>query len=501
MSTDRRQLLSGYVIRGSEEMISDDFAQRLGYAFALVMAEKKQTTTDKLTVAVGHDARPSGKRIMRALIDGITAADSDIYDCGLATTPAIQMCIYMPEIAADGSIMVTGGSADEGINGFKFFTADGIFSAEEAAALYELAQHVKVPHRLVEKLDVFEIYKKRLRDHVFEFMGTDVAMPLLGLKVIVDASNGSAGFFADFLSSLGADTTGSINLEPTGKFGFGAPKLEQSESLKALCAKVLESGADLGVIFDGDGDSVAIVDANGKVINRNRLIALVAAIMLEDEKDLTFVTDSVTSSGLSRFITEWGGTHYRYKRGYRNIIDEARKMSEEGCKVPVAMETSGHAAMQENNFIDDGMYLATKVICEAMWRKRDGLTLFSLIDDLQDPCETLEVRLPIVQEDYKTAAGYVIEGLLSKTLSNPEWRLASDNREGVRIMFTLSGKVDCAWFMLRLSAHDPVIVVNAESEVEGGLAYITKQLYEELARDNEELDLSPLRAQIDQLSK
>ena len=194
MSTDRRQLLSGYVIRGSEEMISDDFAQRLGYAFALVMAEKKQTTTDKLTVAVGHDARPSGKRIMRALIDGITAADSDIYDCGLATTPAIQMCIYMPEIAADGSIMVTGGSADEGINGFKFFTADGIFSAEEAAALYELAQHVKVPHRLVEKLDVFEIYKKRLRDHVFEFMGTDVAMPLLGLKVIVDASNGSAGF-------------------------------------------------------------------------------------------------------------------------------------------------------------------------------------------------------------------------------------------------------------------------------------------------------------------
>lgn len=261
----------------------------------------------------------------------------------------------------------------------------------------------------------------------------------------------------------------------------------------------MEEEADLGVMFDADGDRVAIVDQTGRAINRNRLIALIAAILLDDEKDLTFVTDSVTSSGLSRFITEWGGTHYRYRRGYKNVIEEARRLSAEGIHVPVAIETSGHAAMAENYFIDDGMYLATKVICEAMWRKRDGLTLSSLIDELQEPAESVEVRLPIIQEDYRRAAGYVIEAILSNTLTNPEWRLAPDNREGVRILFSLDGGVDNAWFMLRLSVHDPVMPVNAESDVEGGLEYILTQLYAVLEKDNEELDLTPLKDVINQL--
>jgi phosphomannomutase len=263
---------------------------------------------------------------------------------------------------------------------------------------------------------------------------------------------------------------------------------------------VLKNGADIGVMLDVDGDRVAIVDENGRVINRNRLIALIAAILLEDEKGLTIVTDSVTSSGLSRFISEWGGTHYRFRRGHKNVIEEARRLTEEGINVPVAIETSGHAAMAENYFIDDGVYLATKVICEAMWRKRDRLSLSSLIDELQEPVESLEVRLPIIQEDYRKAAGYVIEAVLSQTLTNPEWRLAPDNREGVRILFSLNGGVDNAWFMLRLSVHDPVLAINAESETKGGLMYIIRQLYEVLEKDNEELELSPLREKIEEFN-
>ena len=294
------------------------------------------------------------------------------------------------------------------------------------------------------------------------------------------------------LSALTAAERAALADRLRGRFGLRA-------ALAALSRAVVEEEADLGVMFDADGDRVAIVDQTGRAINRNRLIALIAAILLDDEKDLTFVTDSVTSSGLSRFITEWGGTHYRYRRGYKNVIEEAKRLSAEGIHVPVAIETSGHAAMAENYFIDDGMYLATKVICEAMWRKRDGLTLSSLIDELQEPAESVEVRLPIIQEDYRRAAGYVIEAILSNTLTNPEWRLAPDNREGVRILFSLDGGVDNAWFMLRLSVHDPVMPVNAESDVEGGLEYILTQLYAVLEKDNEELDLTPLKDVINQL--
>ena len=256
---------------------------------------------------------------------------------------------------------------------------------------------------------------------------------------------------------------------------------------------VLDSKADLGVIFDADCDRAAIVDQSGKAINRNRLIALIAAILLEENPGATFVTDSVTSSGLNQFINEWGGTHYRFKRGYRNVIDEAIRLNSEGIDCPLAIETSGHAALRENYFLDDGMYLVTRLICEAMRRKREGQTLSSLIDELQEPVESCEIRLPILEEDFRTAGQEVIEVILSHTLENPEWNLAPDNREGVRISFNLDGGVNNAWFLLRLSVHDPVMPLNAESDVPGGVGRMLRQLYA-LLEDVTTLDLAPLKA-------
>ena len=126
------------------------------------------------------------------------------------------------------------------------------------------------------------------------------------------------------------------------------------------------------------------MDQNGKAINRNRLIALISAILLEESPGATIVTDSVTSSGLTRFITEWGGVHYRYKRGHQQLIEEAVRLNDEGIDCPLAIETSGHAAFRENYFLDDGVYLVTRLLCEAMDRKREGLTLASLIDELAE---------------------------------------------------------------------------------------------------------------------
>lgn len=501
MVTDRTSFLSGSVIRASEERITDEFARKLGYSFALWLSDKLRTTPDALTVAVGHDARPGGLRIHKAFMAGLTAADSDVYDCGLATTPAMQMSIELTDKHICGACMVTASASEKTVNGFKLFTPDGAIHTEDAVKILELAETVTVPHRLVKDLDLIDAYGKRLKALVLEYMNEDVALPLLGLHVIVDASCGSAGFYAGLLESLGADTEGSFNLEPTADISAALSNPEGAKALDALSEAVIKYEADIGVKFDPDGDRVAIVDRNGKALNRNRLIALVAAMLLEDEQNLTFVTDSVTSSGLNRFITEWGGNHYRYRRGYRNVIDEARRLSDEGFNVPVAIETSGHAAMAENYFIDDGVYLATKVICEAMWRKRDGKSLSSLIDELQEPVESMEVRLPIIQEDYKKAAGYVIEAILTTTLTSPEWRLAPDNREGVRILFSLDGGVDNAWFMLRLSVHDPVIAINAESEIPGGLTYILNELYAVLEKDNEELDLTPLKEKIEEINK
>ncbi len=501
MVTDIKKLQSGAMIRAKDELLTDDLAKKLGYSFALWLSERLGIAPDMLAISVGHDSRPSGPRLARAVIHGLTQADADVYDCGMATTPAMQMSIQLDDVHTCGAIMVTASARESGMNGFKFFTPDGALNADDIQMLLEMASRVEVGHRLVEPLDLMSAYKSHLISQIHEFMASDDPEPLKGLHVVVDASNGACGFYAELLSSLGADTTGSLNLSPDGMFTAHAPSPESEEALNILSETVLKEKADLGIIFDADGDRVAIIDKSGKRINKNRLIALIAAILLDDEKNLTFVTDSVTSSGLTRFITEWGGSHYRFRRGYRNVIEEAKRLKNEGFNVPVAIETSGHAAMAENYFIDDGMYLATKVVCECMWRKKQGLSLASLIEELSEPVEHVEVRLPIVQEDYKKAAGYVIEAILSKTLTNPSWRLATDNREGVRIMFSLDGGMDNAWFMLRLSVHDPVMPVNAESDVPGGLYKILSELYLVLEKDNEELDLTPLRAAIDQLEK
>ena len=500
MRTEWMKLKSGSDIRGDAlahdgvaPMLTVETAECVGYAFALWLAKKYDTTADKLTIAVGHDSRLTGPELKKGLIKGLTAADCDVLDCGLCTTPAMFITTVEPETNCDGAVMITASHHPWYKNGFKLITREGGLEGKDITEILNAAINVTLPQRLVKPCDFLSIYTERLAKMVRERLEDDALRPLLGLHVVVDAGNGAGGFYARFLESLGAETEGSQFLEPDGHFPNHIPNPEDKDAMAAISEAVKKSGADLGVIFDADCDRAAIVDENGRAINRNRLIALISAILLNEKSGQTIVTDSVTSSGLAKFIAEWGGTHYRFKRGYRNVIDEAIRLNSEGIDCPLAIETSGHAALRENYFLDDGMYLVTRLICEAMRRKREGQTLSSLIDELQEPVESCEIRLPILEEDFRAAGQEVIETILSHTLENPEWTLAPDNREGVRISFNLDGGVNNAWFLLRLSVHDPVMPLNAESDVPGGIRRMLRQLYALLA-DVTTLDLAPLKA-------
>lgn len=499
MSTDSTKWLklkSGSDIRGPEELLTDEFASRIGYAFACWLAKSIGTTPEHLKIAIGHDSRNSAMRLRKALIRGVTAADSDVLDCGLCAAPALFMTVMHEETRCNGAIMVTASHHASGMNGFKFMTSTGGLKEADVTAIIRMASENVIPDRLVEKKDFMSVYLDSLREMVARRLEDDALKPLLGMNVVVDASNGTGGFYADFLEELGAYVDGSRCLAPDGAFPGHIPNPENPMALEALKQAVLENEADLGVIFDSDCDRAAIVDHTGKVINHNRLIALIAAILLEENPGATFVTDSVTSSGLSAFIQEWGGVHYRFKRGYRNVIDEAIRLNEEGIDCPLAIETSGHAAFRENMFLDDGIYLVTRIICEAFEFKREGKTLSSLIDDLQEPVESVEIRMNILDEEEPAySCQEIVEMILSNTLTNPEWQMAPDSREGVRITFNLEGGVNNAWFQLRMSVHDPVMALNAESDVPGGINNILSQLYE-LIKDSQLLDLEPLRAQI-----
>ena len=273
------------------------------------------------------------------------------------------------DLNCDGAVQITASHHPFNRNGLKFFTRDGGLESEDITALLELAQNGRVPETIadgeIKAVDYMTDYSARLRDIIKkEVNAEDYDQPLKGFKIVVDAGNGAGGFYAEkVLSPLGADTNGSRYLEPDGMFPNHVPNPENAEAMKSICEAVLESKADLGVIFDTDVDRGGAVDSSGNEINRNRLVAVASAIALEGNEGGTIVTDSITSDGLKEFIENTlGGKHHRFKRGYKNVINEAIRLNSEGINCPLAIETSGHAAMRENYFLDDGAYLCTKII-------------------------------------------------------------------------------------------------------------------------------------------
>ena len=245
---------------------------------------------------------------------------------------------------------------------------------------------------------------------------------------------------------------------------------------------MVETKSDLGIIFDTDADRSAVVTSSGKEINRNRLIALISSIILRKHSGAYIVTDSVTSDGLTDFIAAHGGVHVRYKRGYRNVIDYAIKLKSEGKSAPLAIETSGHAAFEENYYLDDGAYLAVKLLIEAVKLKREGKELDFLISDLIEPVEEAEVRIKLSGDDWKQKGEEILKDI--ERLSS---RLVP-SFEGVR------ANTPWGFYMARMSVHDPIIPINIECKVSGGLSKSAKLLVNILSEYD--LDLSGLTALI-----
>ncbi len=305
---------------------------------------------------------------------------------------------------------------------------------------------------------------------------------------MVDAGSGAGGFYASkVLEPLGADTEGSVLLEPDGHFPGHIPNPELPEAMESIQKAVLDSHADFGIIFDTDVDRAGAVLSDGRELNRNSLIAVLSAVLLRDYPGTTIVTDSITSTGLSDFIRQKGGVHHRFKRGYRNVINEMIRLRKEGHNALLAMETSGHGALAENYFLDDGAYLMVRLLIELANARKEGRTLESLIADLKEPKEAKEFRFKILAEDFKTEGQKVLDDLEKAAETKENWFLVPNNYEGVRV------NVGQGWFLLRLSLHDPILPLNVESDEEGGLRPIVEELYDFL-KEYEALDLAPVKA-------
>nr|CAB3456466.1 unnamed protein product [Digitaria exilis] len=444
-------------VEGEPVNLTEPVTEAIAAAFAAWLLNKKKADgLRRLRISVGHDSRISAHKLQNAVTHGITAAGHDVLQFGLASTPAMFNSTLTEDernhLPVDGAIMITASHLPYNRNGLKFFTNDGGLNKanikdilERASKIHEESANGNQKEQegafrgAVTNVDYMSIYASDLVQAVRKSAG-DKEKPLDGLRIVVDAGNGAGGFFVDkVLKPLGAVTTGSQFLEPDGLFPNHIPNPEDKTAMKAITQAVLDNKADLGIIFDTDVDRSAAVDSSGRELNRNRLIALMGAIVLEEHPGTTVVTDSVTSDGLTVFIeNKLGGKHHRFKRGYKNVIDEAIRLVKLLNKLAAARTL--------------GSSVGSKVLTD-------------LVEGLEEAAVTAEIRLKIDQNhadlkggsfrDYGEAVLRHLENAIDK---DPNLHKAPKNYEGVRV----SGH--CGWFLLRLSLHDPVLPLNIEAQ-------------------------------------
>lgn len=474
-------------VEGQPVNLTDDVVARMADGFVLWLSKKVSKAPETLTISIGRDSRISGPHIVSICSERFKRCGATVLDCSLASTPSMFMTTV--DLGCDGALQITASHHPFNRNGLKFFTREGGLEGSDIEEILEYAQNGESPAEnscgKIRKVDYMTDYAKGLCKKIKEEVNAeDYEHPLKGFKIVVDAGNGAGGFYADkVLSVLGADTTGSRYLEPDGMFPNHIPNPEDATAMASICEAVKEANADLGVIFDTDVDRGGAVDSKGNEINRNRLVAVAAAIALEGNEGGTVVTDSITSSGLKDFIENTlGGQHYRYRRGYKNVIDKALELNAQGINCPLAIETSGHAAMKENYFLDDGAYLCTKIIIKAAQLRKEGKELDELTAALKEPVESKEVRFKILESDFRACGEKIINDLTAYAMAQNGWNVANDNREGIRVSFDKDN--GDGWFLLRLSVHDPIMPLNIESDSVGGVDIIYNKLNEFLKTTN-----------------
>lgn len=470
------------------------------------LEKEKGYPVENVRVSLGRDPRVTGSKLSVAVFAGLARAGCMVFDMGLATTPACFMSTLLPPFVYDASIMMTASHLPYTRNGLKFFTKRGGLTSLEVEEVCDKAAR-KYANRLARvstllkvlptKVDFMSAYSKHLREIIKERISHPLhyETPLKGFQIIVNAGNGSGGFFTyDVLDKLGADTFGSLHLKPDGMFPNHIPNPEDKIAMAMTRKAVLENSADLGIVFDTDVDRSGVVDNKGNPINGDKLIALMAAIVLKENPGSTIVTDARTSMSLTKFITDRGGHHCLYRVGYRNVIDKGVQLNKEGIETHLMIETSGHGALKENHFLDDGAYMVVKIIIEMVRMKLGGSDegIGSLIKDLEEPYESVELRINIISEPRNAKAKgsealetfrnyieegrlkgweldscgdcWVSEGCLVDTNDTP----AHIDAQMYRAKVSNNEHGQHGWVHMRQSIHNPNIAVNLQSSAQGG---------------------------------
>lgn len=414
------------------EKMTAGFALDLGRAIGEYMGGE---------VALGTDTRTSAHMLKSAVAAGLMWAGVDVLDLGVLPTPALQFFVKNHQVA--GGVMITASHNPPEFNGIKCIDADGTELPREKEEMIENIFYRRsfnsISWREVGQMrgagGAIESYSSSVLSHV------DVtAIGRAGLRVALDCANGAGSLCTpDLLDRMGVRTI-TLNCNPLGTFP-GHPSEPTPENLKELITLVRESSLDLGVAHDGDADRTIFVDNEGNYVYGDRILALVARYVIEENGGGAVVTPVSSSSCVEEVVREAGGTVIYTKVGAPLV---ARKMIETGAIF--GGEENGGLIFPEHQYCRDGAMTAAKVL-EIL--AKHG-TLSDLLSDI--PAYFLDKRKVPCPDSLK---GYILGKMKEMAEDNKV-----DETDGVKIYF------DDGWTLIRPSGTEPLFRIFSEGRTE-----------------------------------
>ncbi|WP_248485348.1 phosphomannomutase/phosphoglucomutase [Pseudomonas sp. CYM-20-01] len=415
---------------------------------------------DEPNVSVGRDGRLSGPELVEQLIQGLADSGCHVSDVGLVPTPALYYAANV--LAGKSGVMLTGSHNPSDYNGFKIVIAGDTLANEQIQALHDRLKNNDLTSGkgTVTKVDILQRYSDEITG--------DVKLARR-LKVVVDCGNGAAGVIApQLLEALNCEVI-PLFCEVDGNFPNHHPDPGKPENLVDLIAKVKETGADVGLAFDGDGDRVGVVTETGEIVFPDRLLMLFARDVVARNANAEIIFDVKCTRRLTPLIKEYGGRPLMWKTGHSLI---KKKMKETGALL--AGEMSGHVFFKERWFgFDDGIYSAARLL-EILSKEKS--TAEELFQTFPNDISTPEINIHVTEESKFS---------IIDALHDAQWG------EGANLTTIDGVRVDYAkgWGLVRASNTTPVLVLRFEADTEAELQRIKDVFHAQLKRVAPDLQL------------
>lgn len=436
-------IFRAYDIRGIVgDTLTPKIVSQIGQAIG---SEAQARGQDKIVVA--RDGRLSGPQLIEALIEGLQAAGREVVNIGLVPTPILYFATFY--LKTGSGVMVTGSHNPPEYNGFKIMLAEETLFGESIQALKNRIRDndlIRGSGGLIHTSDIHHAYVKRITKDV------KLARPL---KVVIDCGNGAAGMIAPHLfQALGCEVI-ELFCEVDGHFPYHHPDPSDPKNLEDLIRAVQVKKADIGLAFDGDGDRLGVVDANGKIIWPDRQMILFASDILKRHPGAKIIYDVKCSRHLGESIKQQGGEPLMWKTGHSFIKSKIRETG-----ALLGGEMSGHIFFKDRWYgFDDALYAAARLL-ELL--SKTSQTPTQVFANLPDAISTPELKLELNEfgEHYE----------LMEQVRNFKFEEAEISTiDGIRVDFKEG------WGLVRPSNTTPCLVIRFEAKDLESLQKIQEQ--------------------------